>query len=257
MAAPQTFRQRSLIRQHDRRRNQRVNVNLLGRFMLEDRREFPCQTQNMSPGSVALTTPIVGRVGERVVAYIDHIGRIEGQIVRAYDGGFAMTINATLRKKDKLAAKLTWLANRHELNLPEDRRHDRATPNDHDRSRYRLPDGREYRGPGHRHVAVRRGAGHRGQAADRLAGDGRQAPRQRRPPFRRRHRRRVRDPADQQLARTEPGLSQRQRLLQIRSGRPRAAFLLRARQRKRMVSRNQRQFDYTYDLLCHCHLMLK
>jgi hypothetical protein len=144
MASPQTFRQRSLIRQHDRRRNQRVNVNLLGRFMLEDRREFPCQTQNMSPGSVAMTTPIVGRVGERVVAYIDHIGRIEGQITRAFDGGFAMTISATLRKKDKLAAKLTWLANRHELNLPEDRRHDRATPTIPSVT-ISLPDGREYR----------------------------------------------------------------------------------------------------------------
>ncbi len=144
MAAPQTFRQRSLIRQHDRRRNQRVNVNLLGRFMLEDRREFPCQTQNMSPGSVALTTPIVGRVGERVVAYIDHIGRVEGQITRAFDGGFAMSITATLRKKDKLAAKLTWLANRHELNLPEDRRHDRVTPNITTVT-VALPDGREYR----------------------------------------------------------------------------------------------------------------
>jgi hypothetical protein len=144
MAASQTFRQRSLIRQHDRRRNQRVTVNLLGRFMLEDRREFPCQTLNMSPGSVALTTPIVGRVGERVVAYIDHIGRIEGQITRAYDGGFAMTIIATLRKKDKLAAKLTWLANRHELNLPEDRRHDRASPNVTSVT-VSLPDGREYR----------------------------------------------------------------------------------------------------------------
>jgi len=144
MAAPQTFRQRSLIRQHDRRRNQRVSVNLLGRFMLEDRREFPCQTQNMSPGSLAMTTPIVGRVGERVVAYLDHIGRVEGQITRAYDGGFAMTINATLRKKDKLAAKLTWLANRHELNLPEDRRHDRVTPNITSVT-VTLPDGREYR----------------------------------------------------------------------------------------------------------------
>ena len=144
MSTPQTFRQRSLIRQHDRRRNHRVGVNLLGRFMLEDRREYPCQTVNMSPGSVALTTPIVGRVGERVVAYLDHIGRVEGQIVRLYEGGFAMTISATLRKKDKLAAKLTWLANRHELNLPEDRRHDRATP-DITSVMVSLPDGREYR----------------------------------------------------------------------------------------------------------------
>ena len=144
-AAPQTFRQRSLIRQHDRRRNQRVTVTLLGRFMLEDRREFPCQTQNMSPGSLALTTPITGRVGERVVAYIDHIGRVEGKIARLFEGGFAMTIIATTRKKDKLAAKLTWLANRHELDLPEDRRHDRATPNVSVVT-LSLPDGRQYSG---------------------------------------------------------------------------------------------------------------
>jgi hypothetical protein len=143
MATPQTIRQRSLIRQHDRRRNQRVSVHLLGRFMLEDRREYPCQTQNISPGSVALTTPIVGRVGERVVAYLDHIGRVEGKIVRVYDGGFAMTVSATLRKKDKLAAKLTWLANRHELNLPEDRRHDRVSPNITSVA-VSLPDGREF-----------------------------------------------------------------------------------------------------------------
>jgi hypothetical protein len=112
--------------------------------MLEDRREYPCQTLNISPGSLALTTPIVGRVGERVVAYIDHVGRLEGQIVRLFDGGFAMTIAATLRKKDKLAAKLTWLANRHELNLPEDRRHDRANPSITVVS-VTLPDGREYK----------------------------------------------------------------------------------------------------------------
>jgi hypothetical protein len=142
---PQTFRQRSLVRQHDRRRYQRVSINLLGRFMLEDRREFPCQTQNISPGSIAINTPVIGRIGERVVAYVDHLGRIEGQIVRLYEGGFAMAINATLRKKDKLAAKLTWLANRHELNLPEDRRHDRITPNITSTT-IALPDGREYRG---------------------------------------------------------------------------------------------------------------
>jgi c-di-GMP-binding flagellar brake protein YcgR len=143
MATTQTFRQRPLIRQHDRRRFQRVTVNLLGRFMLEDRREYPCQTVDMSPGSLAVTAAVIGRVGERVVAYIDQVGRIEGQIVRVDASGFAMSITATARKRDKLAAKLTWLANRHELNLPEDRRHDRISakisvvP-------VTLPDGREY-----------------------------------------------------------------------------------------------------------------
>jgi c-di-GMP-binding flagellar brake protein YcgR len=143
MATTQTFRQRPLIRQHDRRRFQRVSVNLLGRFMLEDRREYPCQTTDMSPGSMAVTAAVTGKVGERVVAYIDQIGRIEGQIVRVQDGGFAMSITATLRKRDKLAAKLTWLANRHELNLPEDRRHDRITAKISVVG-VNLPDGREY-----------------------------------------------------------------------------------------------------------------
>jgi hypothetical protein len=39
-----------------------------------------------------------------------------------------MTISATTRKRDKLAAQLTWLANRQILNLPEDRRHGRFVP---------------------------------------------------------------------------------------------------------------------------------
>jgi len=119
---------RQALSTHDQRRFQRVSVNLLGRFMLEDRTEYPCQTKDVSPGSAALTTPVAGRIGERAIAYIDHLGRIEGRIVRVFPGGFAMSITATPRKRDKLAAKLTWLANRHELSLPEDRRHDRVAP---------------------------------------------------------------------------------------------------------------------------------
>ena len=112
----------------ERRRFQRVRVNLLGRYMLADRREFPCQVVNMSPGGMALIAPASGEVGERVIAYIDHLGRLEGQITRVYQNGFAMNVSATERKRDKLAAQLTWLANRHILNLPEDRRHGRIIP---------------------------------------------------------------------------------------------------------------------------------
>jgi PilZ domain len=112
----------------ERRRFQRVKVHLLGRYMLPDRREFPCQVINMSPGGLALLAPGIGNVGDRVVAYLDHIGRVEGKITRIIDNGFAMTVGATPRKRDKLAAQLTWLANRDILNLPEDRRHDRIVP---------------------------------------------------------------------------------------------------------------------------------
>jgi hypothetical protein len=112
----------------ERRRFQRVKVHLLGRYMLPDRREFPCQIINMSPGGLALLAPGIGNVGDRVIAYLDHIGRVEGKITRIIDNGFAMSVGATARKRDKLAAQLTWLANRDILNLPEDRRHDRIVP---------------------------------------------------------------------------------------------------------------------------------
>ncbi len=112
----------------DHRRFQRVRVNLTGRYMLADRREFPCQVVNMSPGGMAVIAPVSGQPGERVIAYVDHLGRLEGHIARLFQNGFAMTISATTRKRDKLAAQLTWIANRHILGLPEDRRHGRIIP---------------------------------------------------------------------------------------------------------------------------------
>ena len=127
MALPQP-KSHSLPHAEERRRHQRVRVNLLGRYMLADRREFPCQVVNMSPGGMALIAPVSGNVGDRVIAYVDHLGRLEGQIARPLQNGFAMTISATPRKRDMLAAQLTWLANRSILNLPEDRRHGRFVP---------------------------------------------------------------------------------------------------------------------------------
>ena len=124
----------------ERRRFQRVRVNLLGRYMLSDRNEYPCQVANMSPGGMAVIAPVSGQEGERVIAYIDHLGRLEGKIARLYQNGFAMTVAATPRKRDKLAAQLTWLANRHILGLPEDRRHDRIVPRN-PRTAIIMPDG--------------------------------------------------------------------------------------------------------------------
>jgi c-di-GMP-binding flagellar brake protein YcgR len=112
----------------ERRRFQRVKIHLLGRYMLPDRREFPCQVINMSPGGLAMLAPGIGNVGDRVIVYLDHIGRVEGKITRIIDSGFAMSVSATPRKRDKLASQLTWLANRDILNLPEDRRHERIMP---------------------------------------------------------------------------------------------------------------------------------
>ncbi len=122
---------------------QSVEVTLFGRFMMQDKREFPCQIQSMSSGSATLITPHVGDVDERIIAYVDHVGRLEGKILRVFHGGFAMAVNATSHKRDKLAAKITWIANRHELSLPEDRRHERIAPT-RNVTQVKLEDGRAY-----------------------------------------------------------------------------------------------------------------
>ena len=127
----------------ERRTFQRVRIKIYGRFMLEDRSEYPCQVVDMSPGIVALRCDRKGRPGEKVIAYLDHIGRVEGVVTRLLDDGFALTLIASDRKKDKLAAQLTWLANKHELDLPEDRRHERVAPRN-PMSSLHLPDGRQY-----------------------------------------------------------------------------------------------------------------
>ncbi|MFT4181209.1 MAG: PilZ domain-containing protein [Rhizobium sp.] len=113
---------------NDQRTFQRVPINMQGRLMLASYEEFECMVTDMSPGDMYVTCLGRPRADERVVAYIDHLGRVEGNVVAVDGRGFTMSINATDRKREKLAAQLTWLANKHELGLPEDRRHDRLTP---------------------------------------------------------------------------------------------------------------------------------
>jgi hypothetical protein len=124
-------------------RFQRVKVSVLGRYMLADRREFPCQVLEMSPGDAMVVAPVAGTLGEKVIAYLDHLGRIEGSIVSVAEGIFDMQVTASSRKRDKMAAQLTWLANKDILNLPEDRRHERVVP-DNRHSTVVLDDGRRY-----------------------------------------------------------------------------------------------------------------
>lgn len=124
-------------------RYQSVEVSLLGRYMLADRREFPCQVIEMSPGDATVVAPVAGAPGERTIVYLDHLGRLEGTILELVDGGFRMDLIASPRKRDRMAAQLTWLANKDLLDLPEDRRHERVMP-DNRHSSVLLEDGRRY-----------------------------------------------------------------------------------------------------------------
>jgi PilZ domain-containing protein len=112
----------------DRRRHKRLGVTLLGRFMRANKQEYPCRLIDASAGGAAIVSPVEVEVGERVVAYFDHLGGIEGPVVRGFEGGFAFRIEATHHKREKLAAQLTWLANRADMADTAERRHERIAP---------------------------------------------------------------------------------------------------------------------------------
>ncbi len=111
----------------DRRKHKRFQLVLLGRFMRQDKREYACKLTDISVGGASLMSPVVTHMGERIIAYFDQLGGLEGKVVRVFEGGFAVSFTATQHKREKLAAQLTWLINRQELGGPEDRRHERIS----------------------------------------------------------------------------------------------------------------------------------
>lgn len=118
----------------DKRRHKRVAITLLGRFMRANRHEYPCRLNDISVGGAAINSPVAVDEGERIVVYFDHIGGLEGSVVRVFEGGFAMQFRTTARKREKLAAQLTWLLNRDVLSGVTERRHDRGSVADQNKT---------------------------------------------------------------------------------------------------------------------------
>lgn len=92
----------------ERRRDVRIIVNIAGRFSLssrlnarDDRRVFACRAVNLSPQAVALATVIIGEPGDRVTAHIDHLGKLQGTLMRVLERGFVMNISATDAERER------------------------------------------------------------------------------------------------------------------------------------------------------------
>lgn len=120
-----------------------VQVDLEGRMMREDFSEQKCKVERMSPAAASFICASQPVVGEKIISYIDQLGRLEGIVSNITSDSFEVIINATPRKQTKLAAQLTWLANKHELQGIEDRKHAREYVEDQN-SEIRLEDGRTY-----------------------------------------------------------------------------------------------------------------
>ena len=114
----------------NKREHLRIKTKLLGRYMLADRQEFRCTIIDVALGGIALAGPERGAIGETVIVYIDQVGRVQGDIVRFMEGGFALKLTITTRATEKLAHRLSELQAHNKLRSFPGRGEPRIEPDD-------------------------------------------------------------------------------------------------------------------------------
>lgn len=96
----------------EKRRHRRIHLSVPARFLASGGTEQKGQLLDISVGGVAIESPARPSVGTPIIVYIDEVGRTEGEVVRHLDNGFAVAFNASQAKRERLADRLTALANR-------------------------------------------------------------------------------------------------------------------------------------------------
>jgi hypothetical protein len=119
----------------ERRAEVRIDICIGGNFCLANkrdadgnRRKFACRTINVSQSSIVLAAPVAGAIGERVIAYFEEFGELNGAIIRVFDGGFAMKIVANQKDRAKFWDRLLWLKESKNLRVSDRRKHKRIIP---------------------------------------------------------------------------------------------------------------------------------
>ncbi|MEK8094387.1 PilZ domain-containing protein [Methylocystis sp. IM3] len=104
----------------------RVPLSLTGRYLLVGSvHEYDCRTHEISADAVSLFAPVVSTPGEKVVLYLDELGRLTGSISRVTQIGFDMRLELTARRREKLESQLAWRAG---SETPAARQREHLTP---------------------------------------------------------------------------------------------------------------------------------
>jgi len=97
----------------ERRRFRRLPLEVSGRLLDPLGREHDCRTADISPGDIRIAAPILPAVGERVVIYLDRIGRVSGHVARKCgEGEVAIIFDFSAHKRERLAEQLTLEINK-------------------------------------------------------------------------------------------------------------------------------------------------
>jgi len=103
----------SQIGLRERRRFRRMPIEVSGRMLDPLGREHDCRTADISPGDIRIAAPILPQVGDRVVLYLDGIGRVSGSVARKCgEGEVAIIFDFSAHKREKLAEQLTIFINK-------------------------------------------------------------------------------------------------------------------------------------------------
>ncbi len=104
----------------ERRRFRRLPLVIGGRLLDAGGREHDCRTADISPGDVRIVSAAPPEVGQRVVIYLEGLGRVSGKVARQCDAGeVAVIFDFSAHKREKLAEQLTLAINR-DLGVTDD-----------------------------------------------------------------------------------------------------------------------------------------
>ncbi len=97
----------------ERRRFRRMPIEVSGRLLDPFGRELDCRTADISPGDVRIVATKLPTVGDRVVIYLDGIGRVSGKVARQCgEDEVAIIFDFSAHKREKMAEQLTIVINR-------------------------------------------------------------------------------------------------------------------------------------------------
>ncbi|MEQ9520039.1 MAG: PilZ domain-containing protein [Parvibaculum sp.] len=95
----------------ERRRAPRKQVAAAGRLMVTTGLEYPCQVLDISENGVAFNCQGRPAVGDKIIAYLDYLGRFEGKVTRLLEAGFAIETHLPDNQRQRLLERIEWLEN--------------------------------------------------------------------------------------------------------------------------------------------------
>lgn len=101
----------------ERRKHRRVGLTLKARVLKADGEEEPCLVVNISAGGALLKAMNPPQAGEKVVVYIDDVGRYEALVIRSAKHHFAVDYRARRAKTKRAADSLTHALNSQHMRL--------------------------------------------------------------------------------------------------------------------------------------------